>query len=55
MPKLLGGYSGSLVEAMGYPGFFVFTTLLGLPVLLLVWWTSRYLTVQTSDSETVVR
>jgi PAT family beta-lactamase induction signal transducer AmpG len=54
VPKLLGGYSGSLVEAMGYPGFFVFTTLLGLPVLLLVWWTSRYLTVHTSDSQTVV-
>jgi len=36
LPKLLGGYSGTLVEAFGYSGFFLFTTLLGLPVLLLV-------------------
>jgi len=36
LPKLLGGYSGTLVGALGYPGFFLFTTLLGLPVLLLV-------------------
>ena len=37
LPKLLGGYSGTLVDAMGYDGFFVLTALLGLPVLLLVW------------------
>jgi PAT family beta-lactamase induction signal transducer AmpG len=36
IPKLLGGYSGGLVDTLGYPGFFLFTTLLGLPVLLLV-------------------
>jgi MFS transporter, PAT family, beta-lactamase induction signal transducer AmpG len=45
IPKLLGGYAGSMVEAMGYAGFFVLTTLLGVPVLLLVWWASRRLTV----------
>lgn len=38
LPKTLGGYSGGLVDAMGYPGFFVFTTVLGLPVLALVVW-----------------
>jgi PAT family beta-lactamase induction signal transducer AmpG len=42
-PKLLGGYSGSMVEGLGYPGFFVFTTLLGMPVLVLVWWAARHL------------
>jgi len=36
-PKLLGGYSGSMVESIGYPNFFLFTTLLGIPVLWLVW------------------
>jgi PAT family beta-lactamase induction signal transducer AmpG len=36
LPKLLGGYSGSIVDSLGYPGFFLFTTLLGLPVLALV-------------------
>jgi PAT family beta-lactamase induction signal transducer AmpG len=36
LPKALGGYSGAMVDALGYPGFFVLTTALGLPVLALV-------------------
>jgi PAT family beta-lactamase induction signal transducer AmpG len=36
IPKSLGGYSGSMVDVMGYPGFFLFTAILGLPVLLLI-------------------
>jgi PAT family beta-lactamase induction signal transducer AmpG len=36
LPKVLGGYSGTIVGAIGYPGFFIFTTLIGVPVLLLV-------------------
>ena len=43
LPKLLGGYSGSMVETMGYPGFFLLTTLLGVPVLVLVWRARGYL------------
>ena len=35
-PKLLGGYSGGMVEALGYPGFFLLTALLGVPVILLI-------------------
>lgn len=35
-PKLLGGYSGTLVEVLGYQQFFLITSLLGVPVLLLV-------------------
>jgi PAT family beta-lactamase induction signal transducer AmpG len=52
LPKLLGGYSGSMVEALGYPGFFLLTTLLGLPVLLLVWCAGRYLNVKTDSHAT---
>ena len=37
IPKVTGGYSGSIVDAFGYAPFFWFTTLLGLPVLLLVY------------------
>lgn len=37
MPKVLGGYSGTIVEKIGYDGFFTFTALLGIPILLLVW------------------
>lgn len=36
LPKLLGGYSGGIVEAFGYSNFFLLTTLLGLPALILV-------------------
>ena len=41
LPKLLGGYSGSMVDAMGYPGFFLLTAILGLPVLILIIITAR--------------
>jgi PAT family beta-lactamase induction signal transducer AmpG len=36
IPKLIGGYSGSIVDTIGYFWFFIFTTLLGLPVLFLI-------------------
>jgi PAT family beta-lactamase induction signal transducer AmpG len=36
LPKFLGGFSGVLVEAWGYAGFFSFTALLGVPVLIVI-------------------
>ncbi len=36
-PKILGGWSGTMVDALGYSRFFLTTTLMGLPVLVLVW------------------
>lgn len=45
LPKTLGGYSGGIVDALGYPGFFVFTTVIGLPVLVLIWLAQRRLVV----------
>ncbi len=36
LPKVLGGYSGSMVDAMGYHNFFLLTAILGIPVLLLI-------------------
>ena len=41
LPKFLAGYSGRYVDAFGYSDFFVATALLGMPVLVLVWLTSR--------------
>ena len=35
-PKLLGGYSGKFVEDYGYDQFFLFTALLGIPVIILI-------------------
>ncbi len=48
LPKTLGGYSGGMVDALGYPGFFVLTTLMGLPVLVLVRWAGRRLQLRES-------
>lgn len=42
-PKLLGGYSGGIVDSWGYENFFILTTLMGVPVLFLVWYAGRLL------------
>jgi len=38
LPRILGGYSGVMVEKLGYHDFFLLTTLLGIPTLLLIAW-----------------
>ena len=43
LPKTIGGYSGSIVQHIGYTGFFLFTAVLCLPVLLLVYFTDKVL------------
>ena len=40
-PKFLAGYSGAYVDTFGYENFFIATSLLGLPVLILVWLASK--------------
>lgn len=42
-PKLLGGYSGTIVTHIGYPQFFLMTTLIGIPILVLVVWVAKLL------------
>ena len=41
IPKWLAGFSGLYVDNFGYGWFFSMTALLGLPVLVLVWFVSR--------------
>jgi PAT family beta-lactamase induction signal transducer AmpG len=41
LPKVLGGYSGTMVDGMGYPNFFLATALMGVPVLALIIYISR--------------
>jgi PAT family beta-lactamase induction signal transducer AmpG len=43
LPKIFGGYSGTLVEQFGYSEFFVITTLIGIPVLWLVYKVKPYI------------
>ena len=45
-PKILGGYSGAMVETMGYPAFFTFTALIGIPVLLLIYMVDKHVMSQ---------
>ena len=41
LPKWLGGFSGDFVNLYGYPSFFIVTAILGLPVLVLIWFVAR--------------
>ncbi len=43
MPKLIGGYSGSIVENIGYSSFFLLASLMGVPVLFLLLYLNRHL------------
>jgi PAT family beta-lactamase induction signal transducer AmpG len=49
LPKFLAGFSGEVVDSQGYANFFTGTALLGLPVLVLVWWAAR---MQSRSSQT---
>ena len=37
IPKVIGGFSGSMIEIIDYSGFFLATTLMGMPVIYISW------------------
>ena len=41
LPKFIAGFSGQFVDAYGYESFFIATALLGVPVLILVWFAGQ--------------
>jgi len=43
LPKILGGYSGTMVDGLGYSNFFLITAIMGLPVLLLIIFAGKHL------------
>jgi MFS transporter, PAT family, beta-lactamase induction signal transducer AmpG len=43
IPKVIGGYSGSIVENIGYTNFFLFASLLGVPVLGIIYLANKHL------------
>ena len=45
-PKLLGGYSGNLVEQIGYAPFFLLTAVMGVPVIALILFLQKRLSGQ---------
>jgi len=50
-PKVLGGYSGSIVESMGYSSFFIMTALLTLPVMILIGYAGRHIEVDGGNRQ----
>lgn len=42
-PKIIGGYSGAIVNNIGYEYFFLFSSLLGLPVLGIIYLAHKHL------------
>ncbi|MFT6407575.1 MAG: PAT family beta-lactamase induction signal transducer AmpG [Arenicella sp.] len=43
VPKLIGGYSGTLVDGLGYENFFLFASALGVPVIGLIYFLQKRL------------
>jgi PAT family beta-lactamase induction signal transducer AmpG len=41
LPKVLAGYSGGIVDQIGYANFYIFTAIIGIPVLFLIFWISK--------------
>lgn len=41
LPKVLGGYSGTIVDNRGYLFFFIFTFAIGMPILGLIYWVDK--------------
>ena len=51
LPKFLGGFSGVIVDRIGYEQFFTLTALMGVPVLLLVWLAGRYTQLESREAD----
>lgn len=51
LPKIFGGYSGAMVENVGYDNFFVITTLMGLPVIALLLYANRHLELSLPNAK----
>lgn len=54
-PKIMGGYSGGMVETLGFAGFFLMTALIGMPVVLMILYAMKcraFVFTTTAGSET---
>ena len=50
LPKATGGYAGAMVDALGYPQFFILTTALGIPAVILAWMTRKRVSLESPSS-----
>lgn len=51
LPKFLAGFSGVIVEGIGYQNFFIFTAILGIPVILLIPFVGKYCKVTSEQKD----
>lgn len=49
LPKVIGGYSGSIVDSTSYPFFFLFTFALGIPILALIYYVDKHIIIGDND------
>lgn len=49
LPKVVGGYSGTIVDSTSYPFFFMFTFLIGIPILALIYYVDKYIVISDND------
>ena len=50
LPKLLGGFSGTIVDSFGYVNFFIFASAIGVPVLILVYLVNKHIDLKEDFS-----
>ncbi|MGM8887184.1 AmpG family muropeptide MFS transporter, partial [Psychrobacter sp. 1U2] len=49
LPKVLGGYSGTIVDNTSYPFFFIFTFAIGIPILALIYLVDKHIIIGDND------
>lgn len=49
LPKVIGGYSGTIVDSTSYPFFFMFTFAIGIPILVLIYLVDKHIVIGDND------
>lgn len=49
LPKVIGGYSGTIVDSTSYPFFFMFTFAIGIPILALIYLVDKHIVIGDND------
>ena len=49
LPKVIGGYSGAIVDSTSYPFFFMFTFAIGIPILALIYFVDKHIVIGDND------
>ena len=50
LPKVIGGFSGTIVDGFGYINFFLFASAIGVPIIFLIHFLQKHLEFEPADS-----